>query len=448
MSKLKNYAFAITVISLILAFPGTMHGSTFICASGDVGCLVAAINQSNGNGQNNIINLSPGTYALPPFVGNPACLPIITGTVTIHGFSPQTTVITCIGYMFFVSSSGDLTLHGVTLSGAGISNSGGIVNLLRSAIRQGFADSGGAVRMDSGVVNIKNSVLEDNNAVLGGAFYIGAGIANIDRSRFTNNGAGLEGGAIWINSGILSISRSTFDHNSADFGGTMVVGNIFSSSTPPQQTQVVVNDSSFTDNFAFQMGLGGAGIVIRSFFVSSSVIVNNSTFARNSVGLSTSPGGIALVNLGFGTLVLNNSIVVDNVDPFGRRVGAVVGATVIQNTIIARNTQDCGRDNRSAGNNLIGNPANCQITLRPTDIVGDPGLGQFVDDGSPGNGHYPLLSNSPAIGAANNAACPPEDQIGQKRQGGCDIGAIEFRHKKDGGRDEPDDIIPLITKRE
>src|SRR5262249_46095333 len=99
MSKRENYAFAITVISLILAFPATMHGSTTTCAAGDVGCLVAAINDTNNNGQNNIINLSPGTYAVPTIVGNPACLPIITGTVTIHGVSAETTVITCTDFI-------------------------------------------------------------------------------------------------------------------------------------------------------------------------------------------------------------------------------------------------------------------------------------------------------------------------------------------------------------
>src|SRR5262245_14285332 len=232
----------------------------------------------------------------------------------------------------------------------------------------------------------------------------------------------------------------------------MVVGG-FGNPAPP--ALVTINDSSFTDNSAFQMGLGGAGIVIRQ--PTASVVVSNSTFARNSVPIGgLPPTGMAFVNFN-GTLILNNSTIADNVYTLNALV--VVGGiatstgatTIIQNSILARNgsggLNDCIGPTQSAGNNLIENPGICGITLQPTDIVGDPGLGPFVDDGSPGNGHYPLLSTSPAIGAANNAACPAEDQIGQKRQGGCDIGAIEFRLKKDSG-DQLEDIIPLITKRE
>jgi hypothetical protein len=69
------------------------------------------------------------------------------------------------------------------------------------------------------------------------------------------------------------------------------------------------------------------------------------------------------------------------------------------------------------------------IVLQPTDLTGDPGLGTFTDNGTPGNGHFPLLATSPAIDAANNSVCPKKDQIGQPRKPQCDIGAIEFRHK-------------------
>ena len=80
----------------------------------------------------------------------------------------------------------------------------------------------------------------------------------------------------------------------------------------------------------------------------------------------------------------------------------------------------------SQGHNLVGEPTGCDITLLPSDLTGDPGLEAFIDDGTPGNGHFPLLPTSPAIDAANDAACPPIDQLGQSRIGRCDIGAIEF----------------------
>src|SRR5262249_42946933 len=67
------------------------------------------------------------------------------------------------------------------------------------------------------------------------------------------------------------------------------------------------------------------------------------------------------------------------------------------------------------------------ITLLSTDLTGDPDLDAFTDDGTPGNGHFPLLFSSRAIDAGNEATCPSTDQLGQPRVGICDIGAIEFQ---------------------
>ena len=85
----------------------------------------------------------------------------------------------------------------------------------------------------------------------------------------------------------------------------------------------------------------------------------------------------------------------------------------------------------SLGNNVISDTAGCAIVLQPTDLTGDAGLGPFTDNGTPGNGHFPLLATSPAIDAANNSVCPQKDQIGQPRKPHCDIGAIEFSHHLD-----------------
>jgi hypothetical protein len=56
-------------------------------------------------------------------------------------------------------------------------------------------------------------------------------------------------------------------------------------------------------------------------------------------------------------------------------------------------------------------------------------LGPFTDDSTPGDGHLPLQADSPAIDRGNDAACPKTDQLGEKRVGPCDIGAIEFQEK-------------------
>jgi hypothetical protein len=115
----------------------------------------------------------------------------------------------------------------------------------------------------------------------------------------------------------------------------------------------------------------------------------------------------------------------------------------LRNTILAQNTvpptgtgPDCvttsggpagpGRAT-SQGHNLIGDPSGCSISLAASDLTGDPGVGDFVDDGTPGRGHFPLLPASRAIEAGDDANCPPTDQLGQPRVGRCDIGAVEFQ---------------------
>jgi hypothetical protein len=84
-------------------------------------------------------------------------------------------------------------------------------------------------------------------------------------------------------------------------------------------------------------------------------------------------------------------------------------------------------------------PAPCSL---PTSS-GDPGVGSLSDNGSPGNGYFPLLDTSPAIDSGNNDVClnnPPlaTDQIGNPRVGLCDIGAIE---RQDIPLDAPDITI-------
>jgi hypothetical protein len=77
--------------------------------------------------------------------------------------------------------------------------------------------------------------------------------------------------------------------------------------------------------------------------------------------------------------------------------------------------------------NLIGDLTDCTITFLPHDLQGEPGLGEFTDDGMPGEGHVPLVGASRAIDAGNDATCPKTDQLGEKRVRSCDIGAIEFQ---------------------
>jgi hypothetical protein len=106
-----------------------------------------------------------------------------------------------------------------------------------------------------------------------------------------------------------------------------------------------------------------------------------------------------------GILSLVNTTVAHNM-VFATWVGnpgglANFGSVVMQNTLLALNNEDlrppfpfpvpvdCDGVVTSLGHNLIGDPTGCTITLRPSDLTGDPGLATFTDDGAPGQGHFP-----------------------------------------------------------
>src|SRR5688500_16710896 len=77
----------VSLIGLVsLAHPG--QAADFACASGDVICLITAINTANANGEANTITLEAGTYTLTTVdnsTDGPNGLPSVTGIVTIKG---------------------------------------------------------------------------------------------------------------------------------------------------------------------------------------------------------------------------------------------------------------------------------------------------------------------------------------------------------------------------
>jgi hypothetical protein len=189
---------------------------------------------------------------------------------------------------------------------------------------------------------------------------------------------------------------------------------------------VTVTDSTIANN---EGGFWAQGMSIHS----GTLTITNSTVARNA-GFGYGSGGGALHSLGGTTRILNSTLAENSLSGGSGGGGAGGGILVdqpgvvtLQNTILARNTvsasgvgPDCAGPVTSLGNNIIGDPTGCTITLQATDLTGDPGLGDFTDDGTPGNGHFPLLSTSQAINRGNDAACPRRDHP-------CDMGAIEFQ---------------------
>lgn len=392
---------------LVMQAPGNKiaYGADFFCTSGDVTCLIAAINTANANGEENTINLEPGTYSLTSVdngtfgLDTANGLPVISGTMIINGESAETTTVerdpAAPPFRIF-AIGGTLTINALTVRGGRARTSGGgILNRGRLTIDRSIIDRnslslglGGGI-FNTGSLTISDTFLMNNDAIEGGAI-TNRGTASISRSSIIEN-RGQGGGGIQ-NMGTMTIHGSTISYNQSDGGGGVL-----------NRGMMVVENSTIANNFLRPGNFGGAGIDNTS---SGDLRIINSTISGNSQAGLLPPHTRGIFNNG--VVELENSILALNVDT------------------------DCVGPITSVGNNIIGDPTGCIITLQPTDLTGDPRLGTFIDDGTPGNGHFPLLESSPAIDAGNNDVCLSNpvlatDQIGNPRAGVCDIGAIEFQ---------------------
>jgi len=265
----------------------------------------------------------------------------------------------------------------------------------------GFQLAGGV--LNNGTLTLENVVVTGNTMTTdagdfwqgGGGIYNGSGATlNLIDSTVSNNSSGWAGGGVFSFFGTTThVERSTISGNSAvDVGGGMrTLGN------------VSLLNSTLSGNSA--TAWHGAAV-----FVTDGVMnVTNSTIASN-----TGPGGTAAVFVGTFT---------------------ASGASLnIQNSIVANNTQfGCFLAPFGAGPvafDSLGNNVFSDGTCFATgsdQVVGNALLGPLASNGGSTQTHA-LLSGSPAIDAANAAACPATDQRGIARpQGpGCDAGAFEL----------------------
>jgi hypothetical protein len=402
---------ALVVSALAPARPG--QAADFACTAGDVACLIDAITTANANGDANTITLEAGTYTLTAVdnttEGAPNernGLPSITSTLTVRGADPDTTILERAASapafrLLHIAASGTLTLEGLTVQGG----------LCATLAAQSVCLGGGGLR-NLGTVTLRHSVVRRNLSSLfsgGGGGLQNLGTATLTHCTVSNNEAIDTGGGGIENVGTLTIDRCTVTGNATPENGGGGLANRGSGT-------LLLTASTLTGN-----GAGGSG---GGLLNGGTLVVLNSTLTGN--GARGSGGG--LLNTTGGTATVLNSTLAENT---GGGIGNG-GTVVLLNTLLAHNTPgqagtlDCSGPITSLGHNLVGDPTGCTLTLQPTDLTGDPGLDTFTDDGTPGHGHFPLLPTSQAIDAGNDAVCPRTDQLGQRRIGPCDIGAIRF----------------------
>ncbi len=424
---------------------------TINVSSGDVEGLVDAINTANSVGDA-IINLEPGTYTLTSINNDTNGfngLPSITAKVCLSGRNADTTIITRDiseqeFRIFHISESGQLVINKLTVSrglvpdgtgdargGGGILNNGGRVIINQSSLSgSAYFDSVIGVRLGGAIWNhgslaVRSSSVGGYVDGNGGAIYSAGGTVSITKSNISSSSAFINCGGISNEAGTMRITGSSVSgNNSLDAGGGICNDGV-----------LTIRDSTIDGNVADDVVGGGIAN-------SGELKISNSTIANNSASGEIAGGG-GIANFGSGSLTIANTTISGNDGGSQEGGGGILGAATLVNSIVANNrgwsAPDClpnsfGEGITSLGNNLIGDPTGCNIALLPTDFTGDSGLDAFIADGTPGNGHFPLLADSQAIDAGNNDACPPTDQLGRSRVDGdndgsiiCDIGSIEMQ---------------------
>jgi len=177
--------------------------------------------------------------------------------------------------IFFVASSGNLTLDGLNLEngeslygGGAIYNDGGVLLIQRSEIINNRADgSGGAILNDGGQTTLHNSTLLDNEANSGGGIHNNTGTVIIEEFSFVNGNEVINDGGGIFNRGSLSISGSRVRNNVAGRAG----GGIFSLEST---SSITIEETLFENNIANSHG-GGIASFETDMTIQSSTFINN-----------------------------------------------------------------------------------------------------------------------------------------------------------------------------
>lgn len=412
----------------------------------DADCsLREAIMAANSNAGKETIIVPPGTYVLSiPGIKEQGGLTgdlDITDDFILLGDDAATTIIDANKLDRVLDLSAD---------------TGHIANV---TVRNGFSggELGGGIYHGSGELRIDNSIITGNRSE-----QFGGGIANRGSIKCSSNGESDGGlGALGGGCPVLTINHSILSDNCAAGSGSAVENFgllTFNSSTisanglvedvcsdafgviHTQYGVTLIRQSTLVDNTAGSVLSGWNG----------TVVITNSTIANNQ----TRAGAVATGALG--KLSLINSTVSGNKNE--KNQSASFGAPLeMANTLLAGNfnaenaLSDCSAINVnnqpgspllliSLGNNLIGNSiTDCEpfLALEESDLTGDAGLGEFVNNETPGGGYYPLLADSQAVDAGSSEYCPGTDQRGNLRPADgngdtvaeCDIGAFELAAK-------------------
>ena len=295
---------AILLGGLLAAAPAAQAhtGRTVPCKTK---ALIAAINAANSSG-GATINLAPFcTYHLttassPNAMLGDTGLPAITSRITLNGFRTTIAGNNSTFRILLVTSSGKLTLNGLTITGGNTSGpGGGIFNLegtlvLNRSRVTGNASAGGMMSMAAG------------GGIASGTLGTGpAGTAVLNFSRVDHNTTTNSAGGILNHGGTLILNASKVDDNTAAGGGGGIASGTGGMGGPGSSI-LVVKFSQISGNAANGGPMAGAGGIANggTAAITGSVIYGN-----------TAPGGAGGGILNHGVMTINASKVTGNTAP-------------------------------------------------------------------------------------------------------------------------------------
>src|SRR5262245_6842534 len=236
---LSHFFVSLQLVASIVLILGTLQpvsAADFFCASGDVPCLIAAVNNANGMPGEHVITLDPGIYSLQIAIGGNG-LPSISGSIRIQASAddPPTVIerdpsAAQAFRIFDVSVGGNLSLSGLTLQrgiSPGLFSPGAILNRgvtsLQDSVVTGNSGAAGVIT-NIGTLKLFRTIVTDKfgGHLAGGIFNELGGTALIEFSTIAHNAADGSGGI--FNQGVLVVRNSSIIFNGS--GGTGVGAGI------------------------------------------------------------------------------------------------------------------------------------------------------------------------------------------------------------------------------
>ncbi|MDW3213051.1 MAG: choice-of-anchor Q domain-containing protein [Ilumatobacteraceae bacterium] len=248
-------------LQIIVDNPADVAG---VCPSADPSTatcsLRSAVDLANAN-PGSTVRLGPAVYRLDKSITITGAGTSVIGASVSGGGRASDHTIDAAGKQGIIVDADDVTIRGVTITGAGRPNvSGGAIAVTETSQR----------------FHLASSSIENNTAREGAGVYV-AGSATISGSTFVSNQVGRKGGAIRVD-GTLELVNSTFNENTAQSGGAISVAGTAS-----------ISYSTFVDNTSNNQKGGGVDSNGGNVYVTGSVLTRANQQSADGSDCSGNP---------------------------------------------------------------------------------------------------------------------------------------------------------------